>query len=106
MKASEELPGKFSSRQAQYEPGYGWRFVESKTSSDHHTIKPGEGALQALREPMERQQCEQVAAGRRAIHGSGSLSHGSSIQIVRHHLTPAKGYAVSALPSHRGSPVG
>jgi len=61
---AEELQGKLRGSHAQHEPVNGWRFVESKTRSDPHTIKPGVGTLQALRELMERQQCERVAASR------------------------------------------
>ena len=54
-------------RQVQYVPGYGRSFVEPKTRSGRRTIKLGEGVLQALREHLERQQSEQVAAGERWV---------------------------------------
>jgi integrase len=54
-------------RQVQYVPGYGWSFVEPKTRSGRRTIKLGEGVLQALREHLERQQDERVAAGERWV---------------------------------------
>jgi len=57
-------------RQVQYVPGHGWSFVEPKTRSGRRTIKLGEGVLQALREHLERQQGERVAAGERWVdHG-------------------------------------
>lgn len=54
-------------RQVQYVPGYGWSFVEPKTRSGRRTIKLGEGVLQALREHLERQRDERIAAGERWV---------------------------------------